>query len=268
MHLLNNKDTHIIVNDSHTPHTTSAGQEERIHLPRHKKGWSRKEEPNITGQAIKRILHVVDNNILQNLPILREDFGMAEDIYGPSIPHLKVKTVRRKIQHVEPVKIASVPQTILDNYKEVTILCDPMYINGSGLLNTISWHIMFATGSMIKNRKVEHILDGITQVHKLHPQHWFNITHMHANSNFEQLRREMTDLVIKLKCASKEEHVPVIERFIRTVKERVRSAQTTMPFNRVSKLRIVHLVASDIFWINTFPPSTPGAGLSYIKFTR
>ena len=28
---------------------------------------------------------------------------------------------------------------------------------------------------------------------------------------------------------------------------------------------IVHLVASAIFWINAFPPSTPGAGLSDTK---
>ena len=64
--------------------------------------------------SIKRIPHAVDNNILQNLTILQEDVRMAEDIYGPRIPHLKVKKVRRKIQHVDPVKITSVPKTILD----------------------------------------------------------------------------------------------------------------------------------------------------------
>ena len=84
---------------------------------------------------------------------MREDIIMAEDIYEPSIPHLKGKTVRHKIQHVEPVKITSVPQTILDNYKEVTICCDLMHTNGIGFPNTISRHIMFATGSMIKNQK-------------------------------------------------------------------------------------------------------------------
>ena len=79
---------------------------------------------------------------------------MAEYIYGASIPHLKDKKVRRKIQHVEPVKITSVHQNILDKYNKVTNCCDLMHIKGIGFLNTISWHIMFATGSNIKNRKV------------------------------------------------------------------------------------------------------------------
>ena len=76
---------------------------------------------------------------------------MAEDIYGPSIPHLKGETLGSKIQHVEPVNITSVPKTILDKYKEVTSYCDLMHINGIDFLNTISHHIMFATVSMIKN---------------------------------------------------------------------------------------------------------------------
>ena len=87
---------------------------------------------------------------------------MAEDVYGPSIPHLKVKTVWRKVQHVDPIKITNVPKTILDKYKEFNIYCDLMHINGIGFLITISRHIMISTGSMIKTRKIEHIAYGIT----------------------------------------------------------------------------------------------------------
>ena len=98
---------------------------------------------------------------------------MAEDIYRPSIPHLKGKIVRRKVHHVEPIKITNVPKTILDKYKEVIICCDLMHINGIGFLITISRHIMFATVSIIKNRQVEHIAYGITQLHKLYLHHGF-----------------------------------------------------------------------------------------------
>ena len=58
---------------------------------------------NITSQPVKKILHTVDNNILHNLPILQEDVGMAEDIYGPSVSYLKGKSVHQKVQYLEPM---------------------------------------------------------------------------------------------------------------------------------------------------------------------
>ena len=90
---------------------------------------------------------------------------------------------------MEPVKIKSVPKNILDKYKKVTIFWCLMQINGISFLDTISRHIMFDTGSMIKNLKIENISDRITQVHKLYLQRGFKITHIHAYSEFEPLRK-------------------------------------------------------------------------------
>ena len=77
---------------------------------------------------------------------------MTEDIYGPSVPYLKVKTVHHKVQHVETIIVPYFPKVILDRYKEIPLCCDLMHITGIGFLNTISWHIMVATGSTIKNK--------------------------------------------------------------------------------------------------------------------
>ena len=69
---------------------------------------------------------------------------------------------------------------------------------------------MFATGSMIKNRKINNIEDGIKQFDKLYLQRGFKITLIHADSEFELICAEMSDLVTSLNCASKKERVPDI----------------------------------------------------------
>ena len=142
---------------------------------------------------------------------------MNEDIYGPSIPNLKGKTVQHKVQNVDPVKITSVPKTIIYRYKEFTICCNLMHINGIGFLNTILRHIMFATGIMIKTRKINNIVDGMTQVHKLYLHRGFNITHMNAVSKLKPLCREMVSLGFNLNYESKKKQVPEIEHFIQNI---------------------------------------------------
>ena len=209
-HLLENKYVHIMVNYSRSSIPQVEDKTKGYTSRDIKRDNRARRFQNITGQPINKIQHAFDNNILKNLSILKEDVGMAEDIYGHSIPQLKGKIVRRKIQHVEPVKIPSVHKTILDGYKDLTIVCDLMYINGVYFLNTISRHIIFSTGSMIRNRKIKSIVDGIMQVHNLYLQRGFNITCMRADSKFKPLCTEMTALGINLNCASKKEYVPVI----------------------------------------------------------
>ena len=168
---------------------------------------------HISSQPMKIILHAVDNNILQNFPILREYFGITEDIYGTSVSHLQGQAVRQKVQYVEPIIVSNDPKFILDRYKNVTLCCYLMHINGIGFINTTSRHIIFATGSMIKNQKLNNIEDGINQVNKLCLKRGFKITLIHSDSEIEPLRPEMAYLGIYINCVSKKERVPEIERF-------------------------------------------------------
>ena len=135
-------------------------------------------------QPLKRKLHSVDNTVLHNIPILWDDVLIAEDIYEPSVPHLQGKKFHHKFQNVDPIIVPNYPTGVLDRYTNVTLWYKLMHINGIGLLNKISWHIMFDMGTMIKCIKVKNIEHGIKQVNKIYLQPGFKITCIHSDGEF------------------------------------------------------------------------------------
>ena len=90
-HLVKNKYAHIMVNYSCSPIPKSKDKKKGYTSSNIKISNRARRFKHITVQPINQIFHAVDNNILKNLPIQREYVGMAEDIYGPSIQHLKCK---------------------------------------------------------------------------------------------------------------------------------------------------------------------------------
>ena len=52
---------------------------------------------------------------------------------------------------------------------------------------------------------------------------------------------------------SNDEHVPEIERYIRTIKERTRSVYTSLPFKKFPNWLLVEIVYAQVFWLNAFP---------------
>jgi len=58
---------------------------------------------------------------------------------------------------------------------------------------------------------------------------------------------------ITLNFASRNEHVPEVERYIRTIKERVRAIASFLPFKQYPPRLIAEMVYNAVFWLNTFP---------------
>ena len=81
MHFLKNKYAHIMVNDSHPPIPQVKDNKKGYTTRNIKRADRARQFCHITGKPIQKILHAVNNNTPNNLPILREDLGMAEDIY-------------------------------------------------------------------------------------------------------------------------------------------------------------------------------------------
>ena len=76
-----------------------------------------------------------------------------------------------------------------------------------------------------------------------------------ADGQLGPLENDLASLDITLNKCSREEHVPVAERRIRTLKERCRCIFNTMPFNKLPGMLIVQMVSTCNFWLNIFPPT-------------
>jgi hypothetical protein len=77
---------------------------------------------------------------------------------------------------------------------------------------------------------------------------------MHADEEFTSLRDPLLTLDgIRLNITATNEHVPEIERVIRTIKERNRSTVSGLPFKHYPKLLKLELIKHAISWLNMFP---------------
>ena len=61
---------------------------------------------------------------------------------------------------------------------------------------------------------------------------------------------------VTLNDTSRDEHVGDVERFIRTIKERMRAIYNTLPFQKVPARLIVEMGKASVFWLNSMPQKT------------
>jgi len=96
-------------------------------------------------------------------------------------------------------------------------------------------------------------MTALKQVIDAYEARGFKIQQILADRQFEHARKHIEMMGITLNITSRDEHVQEIERFIRTVKERVWAIVNTLPFKQYPNRLIVETVYNTIFWLNCFP---------------
>jgi len=195
----------------------------------------------------------VENGLIPNCPITKEDIIRAEDILGPNLGSLKGKTTRKTPERVTLDSLDNLPNELLVEHGNVTIAIDIMYINEIPFMMTTSRAIHFGTAEMIKNETKSTIIKSIQQIIDTYHGRGFKIKHILGDRQFECIQSHMELQGINLNITGRDEHVPEIERFIRTVKERARAVVNTLPFEILPHRLIVEIVYNVMFWINCFP---------------
>ena len=214
---------------------------------------ARRLQNTIGHKSTADLVHIVKENLLKNCPVTTADIMAAEDILGTNVQSLRGKQVRRGGQHVV-IERQDVPRTIMERYKNVTLCIDIMFVNKIPFLVTISRGIKFGTVETLTDRKHPTIMSAIKHVVALYSKRGFRVSDAHTDNEFEPMRADLMDAKVNLNVASNNEHVPEIERHIRTVKDRVRCMYNSVPFKKMPSRMIVEMVTSATFWLNMFPP--------------
>ena len=179
---------------------------------------------------------------LVDCPLTTADVRAANNIFGKNLGSLKGKTVHRSNPHVQ-TNLHPVPPCILQLHSEFTLAIDIMFVNKIPFLVTTSCKIHFGTVEALPNRQMLTVVAKIQSVVNTYQHRGFKISTILADNEFDPIRPWFPCLNT---CAARE-HVPDVERYIRTIKDSTRSTYRMLPYTRIPRLIIIHLVKNSVF---------------------
>jgi len=210
---------------------------------------------NLGRPSKNQFKQIIQSNSILGSPVTIGHVMRAEYIYGHDVATLKGKTVRSQPNHVESYDISPVPTFVRTHHNNVTLCVDLFFINGMAFFHTISRGLQFRTVHDVPNRKYKTLLSCFQDVENLYTSRGFVITNMHADLEFECLKQSI--LPVQLHLTSQGEHVPEVERSIRTLKDRCRTIIHSLPYKLYPRLLLrglVYFACMSVNWI----PSTNG----------
>ena len=96
-----------------------------------------------------------------------------------------------------------------------------MKVTGIPFLMTISRHLKFGSAGKLDNMENITILKHFKVVVEVYAIRGFEVSIILADNQFESMRGAIADMGVLINIVSRDEHVPEIERYNCTIKERV-----------------------------------------------
>jgi hypothetical protein len=140
-------------------------------------------------------IHILNNNLLPNIPISSNDITTAEDIFRPDIGSLKGKTTRKTPEVIQG-ELLPIPTDISTKYRIVTIALDIMYVNNIPFLVSLSRHLRFSTTDGLKNLKNTTIINAIKQILNIYKERDFKVSLILADRQFKSIKTNIAEMGI------------------------------------------------------------------------
>jgi hypothetical protein len=142
----------------------------------------------------------------------------------------------------------------MKHHREVTLAGDILAVGGISFLITTSRNIQFTTVEKLDSKSIQTLANGLVKVIQLYKRRGFKVQVILLDNEFEGVRDILNGYEVNINICAPNEHIPEVERKIRTVKERARGILTTLPFKVIPTIIIVHAIIFSVMWINFFPP--------------
>ena len=134
-------------------------------------------------------------------------------------------------------------------HRRITLCIDLFYVAKNGFFCSTSRNINFHTIQPLESESYGKLLSRLQTIIDLFTARGFEVQHVRGDGQFECLEDSIRP--IHMHIAAPGQHVPEIERTIRTIKEDVRSTINSLPYSRFTKLMIRHVVKFHVRLRNT-----------------
>jgi Reverse transcriptase (RNA-dependent DNA polymerase) len=199
-----------------------------------------------------RFLTALKENHILNCPITVDDAHRAELIYGKDVAFLKGKTTASPAKdHVPDYTPISLPPELLSLHPNVTLCFDIFYVLGLAFSLSTSRSLHYLSCHPITDRSKPSIRASISSDLSLYRTRGFLPTAIHADGEYNVFRNSFPP--VRFSICSADDHVPEIERAIRTVKESIRSTIHGMPYSSLPRVLVKELALHAVRTINMLP---------------
>ena len=184
-----------------------------------------------------------------NCPVTVKDIIRAVDIWGRDLGTVKGKTTRKPSQEIKNVDA----EIKLFTDKEVLLYVDLCKIRGLEFFVSISDRLCLMAVVYLPNRSKKSILKALEDIAAVYGRFGIKIKAIYCDGEggVAAIKSKMEISGTVIETTAKNEHVAEAERANRTLKERVRSFTTTLPY-KLPNIMIIHLVYYCVTMINSF----------------
>ena len=209
---------------------------------------------NLGYPSYQEFFRLVQKRYIIDCPVTVDDVKLAIHLYGPSNAMRKGKTTCKRSSSIKVQDQVKLPMSIKERHKNVTLGLDFLYVNGIMFLHSIARKFKFRTIEVFYGKRKLKAMDTLASIMKIiniYKSRNLNVIQIDVDMEFKSLESQL--LPIKLNVAAADEHVPDVERSIRTIKEGTRSILHGLPFDFYHQQLVAGCVQSVVKALNNTP---------------